>query len=155
MSLFPTGITHYLLGGLLIGAGVAGIYLCTGLVAGASSFFSSTLSWWSARSCFRSPRLLDSRTWRVAFTIGLIGGALAFTLVLRRGEAFVTSVQPWRLVLGGFLVGLGTRLSRGCTSGHGICGLASWSRASLGAVLTFIGVGVAVALCVQHAGIAP
>jgi uncharacterized membrane protein YedE/YeeE len=154
MSLFPAGITHYLLGGLLIGAGVAGIYLCTGLVAGASSFFSSTLSWLSARECFRSPRLLGSRTWRVVFTAGLIGGALAFTLALRHGEPFVTSVQPWRLVLGGFLV-VGTRLSRGCTSGHGICGLASWSRASLGAVLTFIGVGVAVALCVQHAGIAP
>ena len=97
----------------------------------------------------------DSRTWRVVFAAGLIGGALAFTLVFRGGEPFVTSVQPWRLVLGGFLVGLGTRLSRGCTSGHGICGLASWSRASLGAVLTFMAVGIAVALCVQRAGIAP
>ncbi len=155
MTLFPTGVASYLYGGLLIGAGVALIYLTTGIVAGASGFFSSTLSWFSARPCFRLPRLLGDRTWRAVFSAGLVAGAIAFTMTVRGGELFVTAVQPWRLALGGFLVGLGTRLSRGCTSGHGICGLSSWSRASLLAVITFMGVAIAVALGVERAGVLP
>jgi uncharacterized membrane protein YedE/YeeE len=66
-----------------------------------------------------------------------------------------TSVQVWRLVVGGLLVGFGTRLSRGCTSGHGISGLASLSTTSAYAVATFLAVGIATALLIQALGVTP
>lgn len=67
----------------------------------------------------------------------------------------MTSVQWWRLALGGFLVGFGTRLSKGCTSGHGISGLASLSATSLYAVMTFLAVGIITAILVQALGVIP
>ena len=67
----------------------------------------------------------------------------------------VSSVQWWRLALGGFLVGFGTRLSKGCTSGHGISGLGSLSTTSLYAVITFLVVGILTALIVQALGVIP
>ena len=72
------------------------------------------------------------------------------------GEGFfTTSVEWWRLAIGGILVGFGTRLSKGCTSGHGISGLASLSSTSLVAVITFISVGILTALVVQRLGVLP
>ncbi|MBE0633495.1 YeeE/YedE family protein, partial [Candidatus Bathyarchaeota archaeon] len=65
-----------------------------------------------------------------------------YTLTVSPDGFWVSSLPVWRLALGGFLVGLGTRLSRGCTSGHGISGLASLSTTSLYAVITFIVVGI-------------
>ena len=63
---------------------------------------------------------------------------------------FVTAVGWWRLALGGLLVGFGTRLSSGCTSGHGICGLARFSGRSLVAVVTFMLVAMATVFVVRH-----
>ena len=68
---------------------------------------------------------------------------------------FVTGVQPWRLLLGGVLVGFGTRLSRGCTSGHGICGLSAGSRSSFAAVITFMSVAIVVAHVTFALGVRP
>jgi hypothetical protein len=154
-NLFPLGVEHYLVGGLLLGAGVGLIFLTTGLVAGASSFFSTTLSWVSKSPGLRRPEYLASRGWRVVFALGLIAGAALFTALWNDGATWVTSVAPWRLALGGLLVGLGTRISRGCTSGHGICGLGSFSLPSLVAVVTFMGVAITTALVVQQLGVAP
>jgi len=64
-------------------------------------------------------------------------------------------VQLWRLALGGLLVGFGTRLSEGCTSGHGISGLASLSTTSLSAVVVFMGVAIVTANIVQLMGVLP
>ncbi|MBO3803033.1 MAG: YeeE/YedE family protein, partial [Candidatus Brockarchaeota archaeon] len=61
----------------------------------------------------------------------------------------------WRLALGGLLVGFGTRLSQGCTSGHGISGLASLSTTSLCAVIVFMGVAIVTANLVQILGVSP
>lgn len=155
MEFFPLGVWHYLVGGLLIGAGVAFIFLTTGLRAGASSFFTTTISWISRLAYFQREPMRGSRDWRLVFSIGLVVGAVLFTLTLNEGRSFVTEVQVWRLALGGFLVGLGTRVSRGCTSGHGICGLASGSPPSLAAVATFMGVAIVVAQLVRVAGVAP
>jgi uncharacterized membrane protein YedE/YeeE len=152
---FPNGVAPYLLGGLLIGVGVSVVYLTTGLVAGASSFFSTTWSWVSRRADFQQPDYLGSRVWRVVFTAGLVGGALLYLFTVAEGRAFHTEVPVWRLVAGGFLVGLGTRVSRGCTSGHGVCGLSAFSRASLVAVVTFMGVGLAAAAALRALGIEP
>jgi uncharacterized membrane protein YedE/YeeE len=85
----------------------------------------------------------------------VILGAFIYTITLSPEGFFTTSVQWWRLALGGFLVGFGTRLSKGCTSGHGISGLASLSTASLYAVATFLAVGIITAIVVLTLGVTP
>ena len=153
--MFPLGIEPYLIGGIIIGIGVSLVYLTTGLHATQSSFFTTTLSWFSKRFHFQKERNIKERNWRVILATGLIIGALIHTLTLSPTGFWTTSVQLWRLVLGGLLVGFGTRLSGGCTSGHGISGLASKSKTSLYAVLVFMGVTIVTANIVQLLGISP
>lgn len=143
-SLFPLGWQHYLIGGLWIGAAVGVLFLLTGLVSGMSTVFSSTWSYVSKLEFFRQPRFVGSRAWRLVLAAGLILGA-ALCAVLVPNTVTVTSVPPWQLLLGGALVGYGARLSNGCTSGHGICGLASLQLPSLLAVLTFLATAFATA----------
>ena len=69
-------------------------------------------------------------------------GALVYTLLFSPDGFWVSSLPLWRFILGGFFVGFGTRLSRGCTSGHGISGVASLSTTSMYAVVIFILFGV-------------
>jgi hypothetical protein len=153
--MFPLGIEPYLIGGIIIGIGVSLVYLTTGLHATQSSFFTTTLSWFSKRFHFQKERNIKERNWRVVLATGLIIGALIHTLTLSPTGFWTTSVQLWRLFLGGLLVGFGTRLSGGCTSGHGISGLASKSKTSLYAVLVFMGVAIVTANIVQLLGISP
>ena len=138
LSLFPLGWQHYLLGDVLIGAGVALLFVLTGLVGGMSTVFSSTWSFVVQRPFFQQARFTDSRNWRLVFALGLVLGALLWWLVLAHGAQQTTDVPAWRLLLGGVLVGYGARLGNGCTSGHGICGLGSLQWPSLLAVLTFM-----------------
>jgi uncharacterized membrane protein YedE/YeeE len=153
--LFPHGIQHYLTGGMLIGAGVALLFVFTGLIGGMSSFFSAAWSWVSSAPFFQEPKLVASRNWRLAYALGLIAGAALF--VLLGGARTWTSVPAWRLLAGGVLVGVGARLGGGCTSGHGICGLASLQLPSLLAVVTFLATAMATAHLVMSlsAGAAP
>lgn len=151
-ELFPRGILPYLIGGLFVGLGVAVIYLGTGVIAGASTFLESTLSYASSAERFR--RYRASRDWRVVFTLGIVLGAGVYAVVFAR-EAFVTDVQPWRLLIGGVLIGVGTRLGKGCTSGHGVCGVGSLSGTSIVNVLTFMAVAIGTALLVGWAGVSP
>ena len=153
--MFPLGIEPYLIGGIIIGIGVSIVYLTTGLHATQSSFFTTTLSWFSKRIHFQKEKNIKERNWRLVLASGLILGALIHTLTLSPTGFWTTSVQLWRLVLGGLLVGFGTRLSSGCTSGHGISGLASRSKTSLYAVLVFMGVAIVTANIVQLLGISP
>lgn len=138
LSLFPLGWQHYLLGGLFIGAGVALLFVLTGLVGGMSTVFSSTWSFVVRRPFFQQARFTDSRGWRLVYALGLVLGALVWWLGFAGGAAQTTSVPVWQLLVGGFLVGYGARLGNGCTSGHGICGLGSLQWPSLLAVLTFM-----------------
>ena len=71
------------------------------------------------------------------------------------GEPFVTEVQWWRLLGGGVLVGLGTRTALGCTSGHGICGVAALAPSSISATLIFMGVAIVTARLVMATGVTP
>jgi len=153
--LFPLGIEQYLIGGILVGIGVSLIYILTGLHATQSSFFTTTLSWFSKRKHFQKERNLKERSWRFFLAIGLVIGALLYTLTFSPTGFWTTSVQLWRLALGGLLVGFGTRLSEGCTSGHGISGLASLSTTSLSAVIVFMGVAIVTANIVQLIGVLP
>lgn len=150
-SLFPLGWQHYLAGGLLVGAGVSLLFVFTGLVGGMSTVFSSTWSWFSGLPFFRQPRFTGSRVWRLVFAAGLVLGALIWWLTLGPPGGVVTTVPAWQLLLGGFLVGFGARLSNGCTSGHGICGLASLQVPSLQAVLIFVATAMVVAQIVGRA----
>jgi hypothetical protein len=153
--MFPLGITSYLIGGIVIGLAVSFVYILTGLHATQSSLFSSTLSYVSKVPFFNRKTYLESREWRLYFAAGVILGALLYTVTISPDGFWSTSVQWWRLILGGFLVGFGTRLSSGCTSGHGISGIASLSTTSLYAVITFIGVGIVVANLMLILGVAP
>lgn len=137
-SLFPYGWQHYLLGGTLIGVGVALLFVCTGLVGGMSTVFSSTWSFVVRRPFFQQARFTDSRVWRLIYALGLIGGALIWWLGFSDGTPGSTDIPAWQLLIGGVCVGYGARLGNGCTSGHGICGLGSLQWPSLAAVLTFM-----------------
>ncbi|XVH31554.1 YeeE/YedE family protein [Haloferacaceae archaeon DSL9] len=153
-TLFPNGIGHYLVGGLLIGLGTAVIYLGTGIPAGASTFLESTLSYVSKLTHFQQPKFIASRDWRVVFTLGIVAGAATYALA--SGEfGWTTEVQPSRLFLGGILIGVGTRLGKGCTSGHGVCGVGSASPTSIANVATFMLVAIGVAQLVMALGVAP
>jgi hypothetical protein len=83
-----------------------------------------------------------------------VAGAAVWGLLLDPG-AFTTAVQPWRLFGGGVLVGIGTRVGKGCTAGHGVCGIGSASRTSLVNVALFVGVAVATAAVVAALGVTP
>jgi len=151
-TLFPNGISRYAIGGLLVGLGTVVIYLGTGITAGASTFLESTLSYVSDRSRFKQYRA--SRDWRVVFTASIIAGAAVYALLFQDG-VWLTEVAPWRLFLGGIFVGVGTRIGKGCTSGHGICGVGSVSRTSLAGVVTFLIVAIITANIVAAFGVTP
>jgi uncharacterized membrane protein YedE/YeeE len=152
---FPHGVWHYLAGGLLIGAGVAFIFVFTGAVSGMSSVFSTTWSFVASRPFFQQRRFLRTRVWRLVLAAGLVIGAAAWRIWLGADEPLVTHVQWPRLLAGGFLAGLGARMSGGCTSGHGICGLASFQLSSLLAVVTFLVTAIVVAHVMLAFGVVP
>ena len=137
-TLFPLGWGHYLAGGLLIGCGVASLFVTTGRVGGMSTVFSSTWSWLLRTPFFQQARFTDSRAWRLVYAVGLVAGAALWWWLMGDRQPLQTGVPVWQLVLGGLLVGYGARLANGCTSGHGICGLGSLQLPSLVAVLTFM-----------------
>jgi uncharacterized membrane protein YedE/YeeE len=173
-ELFPNGISRYAVGGLLVGLGTVLIYVGTGIPAGASTFLESTLSYVSDQSRFQ--QYVGSRDWRVVFTAGIILGAGVFAATVQSGlvssslydpgttgqlydvagvTLWTTDVQPWRLFLGGILVGVGTRIGKGCTSGHGVCGVGSASKTSLVGVATFLTVAIGTAQIVAALGVSP
>jgi uncharacterized membrane protein YedE/YeeE len=144
-ELFPHGVTHYIAGGLLIGAGMALIFVFTGAVPGMSTVFSSTWSYVSNRPFFQQVRFVGSRRWRLVLAAGLVLGALLWWLAFGPAGGVQTQVTWWQLLFGGFLAGFGARMSNGCTSGHGICGLASLQLPSALAVVTFLATAIVVA----------
>lgn len=129
-----------LFGGLLIGLAAAILIVFDGRIAGISGILGGL---------FR-PRPGDTG-WRLAFLAGLLATPLAWSafapLPLPRIDA-----GPITLVAAGLLVGLGTRYGGGCTSGHGVCGLARLSPRSLAATLLFIAAGVATVFIARQLG---
>ena len=92
----------------------------------------------------------QERIWRLCFMAGLPLGALIYQSLAPDPLPFRSGFSWLVLVLAGFLVGFGTRLGSGCTSGHGICGLSRLSARSLVATLVFMAFGVATATLVRH-----
>jgi uncharacterized membrane protein YedE/YeeE len=153
-ELFPNGVAQYLIGGFFVGFGISVIYLGTGIIAGNSTFLETSLSYVSKLPRFNIPRFVESRDWRVLFTVSIILGAVAYKAIFDP-SIFVTEVQWWRLLGGGVLVGIGTRIGKGCTAGHGVCGVGSVSRTSLVNVALFVGTAIVVALGVAAMGVTP
>ena len=149
-SLFPTGWSSFLIGGLMIGVGVGLMFMMFGRVVGLSTFFTSSWSWLSKKPYFHQSTFIDSRSWRLWCAIGLVCGAFIWKILFGAEFNADTSVSPILLVIGGMLVGYGSRLSNGCTSGHGICGLSSLSLPSLGAVAIFMAMAIGTAHLVTY-----
>ena len=137
----PTEFTPVaaLCGGALIGLAATLLLATIGRLAGISGIVNNAVE------------QHDGRGWRFAFLAGLVGGA-ALWFVAGTGVAAPRAGFPWSwLIAAGLLVGFGTRLGSGCTSGHGICGLARLSKRSLAAVLAFMGAGMATVYVLRHA----
>jgi uncharacterized membrane protein YedE/YeeE len=143
-TLFPLGISQYVIGGLLVGAGISVVFILTGRVAGASTVFTSVWSYIFSASFFQDFK--GSRSWRVVLSLGFVLGGFLFYWFVADGESTVTALSPLRLFIGGICVGVGTRMAGGCASGHGICGNATFEKDSLVATVTFLVVGIIVAL---------
>jgi len=127
------------LGGLLLGLSTAVLLLGNGRVAGISGVLGQAL--WPAAD--------ERRSWRMVFLVGLPLGALLVSQATGPLETEIAA-GPTLLVVAGILVGFGTRLGNGCTSGHGICGMSRGSVRSLTATLTFIGVAGLVVFVTHH-----
>jgi hypothetical protein len=128
-----------LLGGVLIALSAVILLTLNGRIAGVSGVAAGL--WFST---------LGERGWRALFLLGLVlGTALQ---VGWRGQAPVPRMgfPTAAVVLAGLLVGYGTSLSGGCTSGHGVCGLARFSLRSLAATMTFLVVGIITTFVVRH-----
>ena len=118
-------------GGLLIGLSATLYLLANGRIAGISGITGQALA--------LTPAAIGARLESAAFLIGLIGAPVAFSLLARAPEIGVTTSVPI-LIAAGLMVGFGTRMGSGCTSGHGVCGMSRFSARSTVATLTFMAV---------------
>jgi uncharacterized membrane protein YedE/YeeE len=132
-----------LFGGVLIGIAASLLLLASGRVAGISGILGGVLV-----------RARGDVGWRLWFLAGLlIAGAVAAAL---QPDALGSSPRslPW-VVLSGLLVGVGTRLGNGCTSGHGVCGVSRLAPRSIAATATFIAAGIAAVALLRAIGVRP
>ncbi len=127
-------------GGLLIGGAAALFLLLTGRIAGVSGMTAIATRIGSGGTPWRQA---------TAFLVGLPLGAALIALFVRRPEVAVTSSVPLLLVAG-LLVGFGTRLGNGCTSGHGVCGIARLSPRSIAATVAFMASAAATVFLIRH-----
>lgn len=128
-----------LIGGVLIGLSASLLLWLNGRIAGISGIVDGALAAPSGESA-----------WRWLFLLGMLGGG-AVEFWLGPGVRGFQTDLPWPVfLLAGGLVGFGTRLGGGCTSGHGVCGLGRLSLRSLAAVLTFMATGTLTVFIVRH-----
>lgn len=135
-------------GGVLIGSAAVLLWLTLGRVAGISGIAAN------AMHALRpdTSRRADGMRWPLAFVAGLgLGGWLAYGFVARPVTPALSDAQIIVLMAAGLLVGVGTRLGSGCTSGHGVCGVARLSKRSFAATGVFLAVGVLTATLVHGA----
>ncbi len=127
------------IGGLMIGLSATFMMLFLGRITGISGIFGGLVV----------PRRGEV-AWRVVFVAGLLSGGVILRFFYP--QAFPASLDQslWLVAAAGLLVGFGTRMGSGCTSGHGICGLARFSQRSLVSVLTFIFTGAVAVYVMQY-----
>jgi uncharacterized membrane protein YedE/YeeE len=126
-----------LLGGGLIGLAAAVLLLFNGRIAGISGILGGLFN-------------ATDRAWRIAFVGGLLLAPALYSLISTLPSMQIDASWPL-LISAGLLVGIGSRYGSGCTSGHGVCGLARLSPRSLIATLTFMGAGFITVFLVRHA----
>lgn len=127
-----------LLGGALIGLSAAGMWWLLGRLAGVSTIFAGMLD-------------RDAGSgWQAAFLAGLLVAGIVATLAAGGGLVFRLDAGYGQAALAGLLVGVGTRLSNGCTSGHGVCGVGRLSWRSILATLTFMAIGILTVYAMRH-----
>jgi uncharacterized membrane protein YedE/YeeE len=119
-----------LVGGMLIGLSATIMLAFSGRIAGISGMVNNALT-------FRA-----EEAWRWLFLGGMLAGAAIYEYLLAAQPTPAGNFVPWAMIAGGFIVGFGTRMGNGCTSGHGVCGLGRRSPRSLVAVVTFMATGM-------------
>ena len=139
MSLLDLPFAMPVLGGLLIGSAAALYLVVAGRVMGVSGLLAGAIALGPS----------DSRLRPALFLVGLLAGAWLATRWTGMPDLGLTPSWPL-LIVGGLLVGYGTRLGSGCTSGHGVCGIARLSPRSLVATGVFQGVAAATVFVVRH-----
>lgn len=127
-----------LIGGALIGLASALLMLSAGRLAGISGILGGSLT------------TSSDRVWRLAFVAGLIAAALIGPLFGTPGAARLPSANLVLYAAAGLLVGFGSRMGNGCTSGHGVCGFARFSARSITATLVFMGAAIITVAIVRH-----
>lgn len=126
-------------GGMLIGLSATLLMLINGRIAGISGIFGGLFSF----------NLFD-RLWRIGFLAGLIAAPFAVRLVggnIPVPEFFLSGPL---FIISGILVGLGTQMGSGCTSGHGVCGISRFSKRSIAATLIFMSVAIVTVFITRH-----
>ena len=118
---------HALIGGTLIGLSATILLAWNGRIAGISGILKGAISSTSG-----------DRSWRWLFIVGLLGGGAIYEYSGLATPTPTYALMPIAMIAGGFLVGFGTSMGNGCTSGHGVCGLGRLSPRSLAAVITFL-----------------
>lgn len=125
-------------GGILIGISATLLLAFNGRIAGISGIVNGAIG------------LTNRELWRWYFLLGLLGGGAIYEYALATQPTPHSTFTPWAMIVGGFLVGVGTRMGNGCTSGHGVCGLGRLSLRSLVAVITFLITAILTVFVVRH-----
>lgn len=115
-------------GGALIGLGAVLLMATMGRIMGATGILAGVIQ----------PANLSDWSWRVAVLLGMISGPAVVLLVTGEFPAIQVPISTTMMVIGGFIVGVGVTFGSGCTSGHGVCGMARVSPRSIAATLTFM-----------------
>jgi len=129
-----------LFGGLIIGSSVVLYFYTTGRLAGISGIFANGLT------------VKKNKSSNLLFLLGLIVGPSIYLLISNQEIAFNVTNSFFLIIVAGFFVGLGTRMSSGCTSGHGICGISRFSTRSIIATISFVITGVITVFALQQFG---
>jgi len=127
-------------GGVIIGVAATLMLLLHGRVAGITGILAGVLD----------KRKPGDVSWRTLFFAGLIAGGIIMAFAMPQGFDIDIVRSPWAVIAAGLLVGFGTRLGNGCTSGHGVCGISRFAPRSLVATGTFILTGAITVFVVNH-----
>lgn len=126
------------IGGMLIGLSATILLAFDGRIAGISGMVNGAI------------KFKPEENWRWLFIAGILGGAVLYEYVFASQPTPLSSLAPGAMIIGGFLVGIGTRMGNGCTSGHGVCGLGRLSFRSLVAVMTFMITAILTVFVTHH-----